>query len=148
MAMMATEICGRCMHDMFTCPDHPYDPVEATARHPKWQRVEPGHVIPAGHPYRVEFDGPGIVAHECIARSEWTVGNYEISDVFVDSSWRQPLELPTTPGSVVEAMGPSGITRLWFLRSTGEWMNENGTITDADTNLDLYRVLFDAGATQ
>jgi hypothetical protein len=68
-------------------------------RHPKWQRVEPGTVIPAGQPYRIEFanDSP------CTS-TEWIQVGFareaEGDDVeawFVDSSWRPPLELPTEP---------------------------------------------------
>lgn len=66
-----------------------------TDRHPKWQRVEPGHVIPAGQPMRYEYPGSDIDAWE-----QTSVGRVEVTSHgawFVDSSWRPPLNLPETP---------------------------------------------------
>lgn len=54
-------------------------------------------------------------------------------------------DLPTTPGSVIEAKGASGVPRLWFHRDEPRyWINDNGTIA-GDSALTLVRVLFDAG---
>jgi hypothetical protein len=71
-------------------------------RAPKWQRVEPGTVIPAGQPYRVEYKEPTLIqplAIEYVGQAaSWPV-ELEVNTgecaVFVDSSWRPPLELPT-----------------------------------------------------
>lgn len=65
-------------------------------RHEKWQRVEAGHVIPAGQPYRIE---PPASFETAI--KEWPKGHdledYRVPDwtdcdYFVDSLWRPPLE--------------------------------------------------------
>jgi hypothetical protein len=71
-------------------------------RHPKWQRVEPGTVIPAGQPYRVEYskgDAPSsIEAQEYQSRPvEWMIPLTTSVVWFVDSSWKPLLDLPTTP---------------------------------------------------
>jgi hypothetical protein len=96
--MNAANCCDHCgkpwvrQENMLLCPGD-------GDRHPKWQQVPPGTVIPAGQPYRVEFNtesypsavekpqGDGL-EHKAVGyRKEW----------FVDSSWRPPLELPTEP---------------------------------------------------
>lgn len=66
-----------------------------TDRHEKWTRVEPGTVIPAGQPYRRE---DGDEAAEGVVKGlphGFPVPRY--NDWFVDSSWKPPLDLPTTP---------------------------------------------------
>lgn len=75
---------------------------------------------------------------------EWVDGD-RITGWYVDSSWKPPLDLPTEPGSVVLAEGPAQVKRLWFCRSDGTWMNENGTINEATALTVLHEVLFDAG---
>lgn len=70
-------------------------------RHEKWVRVEPGHVIPAGQPYRMEFAEDGFqkvtaTATEYVATEDRGIGN-GAAMWFVDSSWRPPLDLPTEP---------------------------------------------------
>jgi hypothetical protein len=65
-------------------------------RHPKWVRVEPGTVIPAGQPYRAEWTEPhGASANERTSSFQQTAP--PSPEWFVDSSWRPPLELPTEP---------------------------------------------------
>lgn len=59
-------------------------------RHPNWQPVEPGQVIPAGQPYRVVYANGIDYAQDAGGSTD---GTY----VEVDSSWRPPLELPTEP---------------------------------------------------
>jgi hypothetical protein len=77
--------------------------VAVSDRHPKWQRVEPGTVIPAGQPYRVEYPQDGHLAGEYVssadrvAEGSESIFHTEGHEWFVDSSWRPPLELPTTP---------------------------------------------------
>jgi hypothetical protein len=118
-------------------------------RHPKWQRVPPGTVIPAGQPYRVDWiegDGaheyrPAKEAFQPLAHPDHSEG----AEWFVDSSWRPPLELPTTPGSVIEARGKAGSCWLWFRGEHEWWINAKGA-TAYPRDLSLIRVLFDAGA--
>lgn len=62
-------------------------------RHEKWTRVEPGHVIPAGQPYRWENVNEAVEGS--YAQATYTVPRYHVW--FVDSTWRPPLELPTEP---------------------------------------------------
>jgi hypothetical protein len=61
-------------------------------RAPKWQRVEPGTVIPAGQPYRVEHHMGSPVAQEFIWIKSETTLDLPDRDYFVDSSWRPPLD--------------------------------------------------------
>lgn len=68
-------------------------------RHPKWVRVEPGTVIPAGQPYRVEYVD-SAQAHEYPGHRNPKVANETAGPFeawFVDSSWKPPLDLPTEP---------------------------------------------------
>lgn len=68
-------------------------------RHPKWTPVEPGFVIPAGQPYRVEMRGTPADPHwtdtatECVRGSDFLIGRGRPADYFIDSrthrSWRQ-----------------------------------------------------------
>lgn len=66
-------------------------------RHPKWRRVEPGTVIPAGQPYRAEHQSVAHRAEEGVHPANHEVYSGSAYDWFVDSSWRPPLELPTEP---------------------------------------------------
>lgn len=62
-------------------------------RHEKWVPVQPGTFIPAGQPYRAEYERH---ASEYRGRSVDSMVPPS-GDWFIDSSWRPPLELPTTP---------------------------------------------------
>lgn len=106
-------------------------------RHSKWVRVEPGTVIPAGQPYRVEYAKPledhpaqereRLVA--CEAR-EFLNGSAVArplrddlcvtTDWFVDSSWKPPLDLPTEPtwGIVVHKDYGNYMTGRWERRES------------------------------
>lgn len=68
-------------------------------RHEKWTPVEPGHVIPAGQPYRVEWLEDGIpVAQERSGSADIRAdGVDDFARWFIDSLWTPPLELPTEP---------------------------------------------------
>jgi hypothetical protein len=66
-----------------------------STRHMKWQRVEGGHEIPAGQPYRIEFAGTPASAHERVHHSVVIAADYH--DWFVDASWRPSPKLPQTP---------------------------------------------------
>jgi hypothetical protein len=96
-------------------PAESYVPI-GPDRHPKWVKVEPGTVIPAGQPYRVEYsdqrpewlppgtksvdvDGNAVSVFRPVEHGLFV----ETSRWFVDSSWRPPLELPTTP-SIIRAV--------------------------------------------
>lgn len=87
----------------------------AAGRHPKWKRVEPGYVIPAGQPYRVErWDttfGPRASEYVDDKPHEVRPRDYP---VFIDSSWKPPLVLPTEPtwGFAVRA-GTYEFMRWW-----------------------------------
>lgn len=86
-------------------------------RHPKWQRVEPGTVIPAGQPYRIEYQSPGLTAGEYVpTRPETVDGRY--GGWFVDSSWKPPLVLPNEPtwGIAVNALVPRQRLGRWSIR--------------------------------
>ena len=97
-------------------------------RHPKWQRVEPGTVIPAGQPYRVEHHHGSPYAQEFI----WPMSEQRLDlperDYFIDSSWKPPLVLPTEPtwGIVVICDGPTWRERLgqWALVGNGKRLRE------------------------
>lgn len=71
-------------------------------RHEKWVKVEPGTVIPAGQPYRVEWT-TGRDEKEHAEENPGSEVNWKPSRLrenqrwFVDSSWRPPLDLPTEP---------------------------------------------------
>lgn len=87
-------------------------------RHEKWVAVEPGTVIPAGQPHRVEFSEPvadfslarTMTAKELIRTKGFTVPSPLDSverEWFVDSSWKPPLVLPTEPTwGIVLLRGP------------------------------------------
>lgn len=85
-------------------------------RHPKWQRVEPGYVIPAGQPYRVErWDttfGPRASEYVDDKPHEVRPRDYP---VFIDSSWKPPLVLPTEPtwALVVKPSGYVDTLEVW-----------------------------------
>lgn len=76
-------------------------------RHEKWVPVEPGTVIPAGQPYRLEYcvaggSLAGEKAYEYLSGEpdQWVLdGLYDGREfaMFVDSSWKPPLDLPTEP---------------------------------------------------
>jgi hypothetical protein len=105
-------------------------------RHPKWQRVEPGTVIPAGQPYRVENeDGyhneyPGRpFADVYYDRDELMTG------LFVDSSWTPPLDLPTEPtwgiAVHVDAAGEVNSTH----NTAKWWLSDAGQVLRRDTRI-------------
>jgi hypothetical protein len=67
-------------------------------RHEKWTPVAPGTVIPAGQPYRVEYEDGR--AHEYPGGEKevvWYEPAEDDTGVFVDSLWKPPLVLPTEP---------------------------------------------------
>lgn len=84
-------------------------------RHAKWQRVEPGTVVPAGQPFRAEHGWReiGTVATESIQPSPYELPPYSDAEWFVDSSWKPPLVLPTEP-CVIRAKLKFGGTRVLF----------------------------------
>lgn len=96
---------------------------EKSLRHEKWVRVEPGTVIPAGQPYRVEWDGSDRQplgtgsAAEYSEPTQWKVREffkgYYYAGMFVDSSWSPPLELPEAP-CVIKAVIWGGITHTLY----------------------------------
>lgn len=70
-------------------------------RHMKWREVEPGYVIPAGQPYRIEWPRRGGVHPDELLASERVCDHHTMTAFqgygwFVDSSW-DPLDLPTKP---------------------------------------------------
>jgi hypothetical protein len=89
-------------------------------RHPKWRRVEPGTVIPAGQPYRVEWTS--VYAHtmpDAILASERVCNDHDMpviggEDWFVDSSWKPPLVLPTEPTWGIVAYASVSAGQLWI----------------------------------
>jgi hypothetical protein len=88
-------------------------------RHEKWVRVEPGTVIPAGQPYRVEWVGPnGPGAQEMVNGEQFNIPNND-SEWFIDSSWKPPLVLPTEPtwGIVFEQFVTEPRLGKWCLYS-------------------------------
>lgn len=102
-------------------------------RHPKWQRVERGTVIPAGQPYRLEWNHgvrAGCRATELVTTTDYPVGG-EAGSVFVDSSWRPPLELPTEPtwGIAVHSDGRG----IWL----DKWESSADRIRGTSRNGDL-----------
>lgn len=67
-------------------------------RHEKWVRVEPGTVIPAGQPYRIEYGNGTAFEYGSGCLVEVTaVSHGRTEDWFIDSSWKPPLVLPTEP---------------------------------------------------
>lgn len=66
----------------------------------KWQRVDVGHLIPAGQPYLYEFveDSPG---RHGVQRAEYVSDSPVVArpgyPVYVDSTWRPPVDLPIEP---------------------------------------------------
>jgi hypothetical protein len=143
---MATDkrTCGCADTYFHTCRP---DDALAAGRHPKWQRVEPGHVIPAGQPYRIEWSD--ATADKLLASERLTDHNIlalQMGSWFVDSSWRPPLVLPTTPGSVIEATR-HGSKHLWWMTKSGKvWANDIYQLSEDGSDLTVHRILFDAGA--
>lgn len=70
-----------------------------TDHQPKWVRVEPGTVIPAGQPYRIEYnDESAWKASEFVPKEPITVPARPTQvDWFIDSTYSAPLKLPTKP---------------------------------------------------
>jgi hypothetical protein len=64
-------------------------------RHEKWVRVGPGHTVPAGQPYRIEYEDGSASEHPNVGGV--LVRRATDFDLFVDSSWRPPLNQPTEP---------------------------------------------------
>lgn len=122
-----------------------------TDRHPKWVRVEPGAVIPAGQPYRLEWSKRGNMIPDELLASERVCDGHEMkahdgTDWFVDSSWKPPLVLPTAEGSVIEATR-HGTKHLWWLTKGGKvWANGVYQLSEDGSDLTVHRILFDAGA--
>lgn len=113
-------------------------------RHSKWVRVQPGTVIPAGQPYRVEEHR----ISERVPLDDWTFTSCAPGDeVFVDSSWKPPLVLPTEPGSVIEATFKDQPAHFYMrgLRGRKSWVDGDVGGWYGDDELSLVRVLFDAG---
>ena len=67
-------------------------------RDERWHLAEPGTVVEAGQPFRLEPDDPGkpIKEYRQGLSMQWTVWMEDVP-TYVDSSWRPPLELPTAP---------------------------------------------------
>lgn len=61
-------------------------------RHEKWVRVQPGTVIPAGQPYRVERPRGGISGETCVeyVRDAPVDALDNGREWFIDSSWKPP----------------------------------------------------------
>ena len=72
-----------------------------TERDPKWIEVEPLQRIPAGQPIRTEWDGHAnhVVWEELVYSQDYITSGYypclPVAAMFIDSTWRPPLELPT-----------------------------------------------------
>lgn len=119
-----------------------------SGRHPRWQRVEPGTVIPAGQPYRVEYPtAVGVNARECTDGSRQIVDSEYPSDAyFVDSSWRPPLDLPTDL-SVIRAVMPGEKPFLLTGPYPGDyWTDQQGGIfRQAEKHLISCEVLWTVG---
>jgi hypothetical protein len=118
-----TKGCRRCHAEVYNCDRDGL----MSDRHPKWQRVEPGTVIPAGQPYRVEqvtcnYEFPG-------KRSDMTVPFYRGSTYFVDSSWKPPLELPTEPTWGIALVIRPGGPPEWLV---DEWRWAHGLFRAGD----------------
>lgn len=114
-------------------------------RHPKWVRVEPGTVIPAGQPYRIEFPDSFIgrfghisdTCRESVSDKPCEIHNPE-NTYFIDSSWRPPLELPTEPTwgiAVLRGKHPFRVSR-WSLRN-GWFFKLNGAAVCASAVSDF-----------
>lgn len=102
-------------------------------RHEKWVAVEPGTVIPAGQPYRIEWAEIQRMLDDQVLASERVCHDHDMRalalrdyDYYVDSSWRPPLDLPTEPtwGIVVsdtrlDERKPLVFLAEWFLSRTG-----------------------------
>lgn len=86
-------------------------------RHERWTPVEPGTVIPAGQPYRVVFEDQSAIDFKV------TDGG---GDVFVDSSWKPPLVLPTEPtwGIALSSNGNIGLAK-WALARDGKLIDSH-----------------------
>lgn len=124
-------------------------------RHEKWVRVEPGTVIPAGQPYRVEYTIGG--ANETRGR-DYGEG-YVVPDDperythFVDSSWRPPLNLPTEPASVIEARTETDAVNVFMFLLDRDavsgaldrfWVDVTGFHWD-ESEIVSARTVYDAG---
>jgi hypothetical protein len=109
-------------------------------RHPKWQRVEPGTVIPAGQPYRIEWDATtGETATEYASEFEQAVNpSRHETRWLVDSSWRPPLELPTEPtwGIVVRA-SDGHLASQWVHKADEVWDEVHGGFVYASSIRDF-----------
>ena len=92
-------------------------------RDKKWVAVEPGHIIPAGQPYMIEFKlgmgwSVGLRRSEYVLDKDKVVIEYNsVSGWFVDSSWRPPLELPTEPTWGIVVYDYQAFTAPYF----GKW---------------------------
>jgi len=104
-----------------------------SSRHEKWQPVEPGHVIPAGQPYRIEYcTGERPQSIETQADTDRIANKHdEHSDArhewFIDSSWRPPLELPTEPTWGIAVTDDGEYVGKWSMERPEGWSPDSST---------------------
>lgn len=98
-------------------------------RHSKWTPVEPGTVIPAGQPYRVEYnDHWPNKAQEFIRRDDFKAESAfsNRAKFFVDSSWKPPLDLPTEPTWGIAVRDRGKVLAEWHKTGNNFVGNVNG----------------------
>lgn len=115
-------------------------------RHEKWTRVEPGTVIPAGQPIRFEYaDGPDYTAMEKANKTTHDVQpGPNCTGLFVDSSWRPPLELPTAPSVIRATVNGSG-RLLYGPLGNGidkDWCDAANGYAVLDQDIDSFEILW------